>query len=57
MPLNFEIPILIFIPVKIDADQLRQQLVDLSELAMVEEEDIDTVEFLKITPIPQSGLD
>lgn len=56
MPLNFEIPVLISIPVKIDADQLREQLVDLSELAMVEE-DIDTVEFLKITPLLQSGLD
>ena len=57
MTLNFEIPILTFIPEKIDADQLRQQFVDLSELAMVEEEDIDTVEFLKITPLLQAGLD
>lgn len=40
--MNFEIPILTFIPVKIDADELRQQFGDLSELAMVEEEDIDT---------------
>ena len=38
-------------------DELRQQLVDLSELAMVEEEDIDTVEFFKIAPLLQSGLD